>query len=154
MGKQVEQNLDLEERDDSIFATMKINARPYKASWNDNLYDRTKYAIAGLLYMLRRERSIRNVLRGAAIMFPLAFWLQIGQVKIVLMFLCLALLWTVETMNAAIEAVVDLVSPEYHEMAKVAKDVAASATFIASVTSISTGLVFIIPPLLDKLQTF
>jgi diacylglycerol kinase len=131
---------------------MRINPRSYKKIWNNDIIDRTKYALAGLLYLLLRERSIGNIAKMAAVVMALALWLQIDLVHGTLIFLSFALLWTVETLNSAIEAVVDLVTQEVHPMAKVAKDVAASATLVATITASITTLIFIIPPLWDKLK--
>jgi diacylglycerol kinase (ATP) len=69
-----------------------------------------------------------------------------------MIFLSFGLLWTVETMNSAIEAVVDLVTQDYHPLAKVAKDVAASATLVATLSAAITSLVFILPPLLERIS--
>lgn len=138
--------------DDSLIGTMKIDPHAYKRVWNNTIEARTKYAVAGLLFMIHRERSIRNVAKGAILVFSLAFWLKIDPMQIMMIFLSFALLWTVETINSAVEAVVDLVTQDFHPMAKVAKDVAASATFVATCTASLTSLVFVLPPLIDKLN--
>ena len=148
----IEEHVEQEKADDSLIGTMKINPHSYKKIWNKGIIARTKYAVAGLLFMLRREQSIQNVAKVAVIVFGLAFWLQIEFMQIIMIFLSFALLWTVETVNSAVEAVVDLVTQEYHPMAKVAKDVAASATLVATITSATTSLVFILPPLWDKID--
>lgn len=140
------------ELDDSVIGTMRINPRSYKKIWNNDIIDRTKYALAGLLYLLLRERSIGNIAKTAVVVMGLAVWLQIDLVHGTLIFLSFALLWTVETLNSAIEAVVDLVTQEVHPMAKVAKDVAASATLVATLTASITTLIFLSPPLYDKLK--
>ena len=141
-----------DELDNSVISTMKINPKGYKAIYNSTIFARTKYAVAGLLFMIRRERSIRNVAKTAIVVFSLAFWLDIPLVHLMLIFLSFGLVWTIETMNSAVEAVVDLVTQDLHPMAKVAKDVAASATLIATLTSATTSMVFILPPLFEKIQ--
>jgi diacylglycerol kinase len=148
----IEEEIELQEVDDSVIGTMKINPHSYKKFWNKGIIARTKYAVAGLLFMLRREKSIRNVAKTAIVVFGLAFWVQIEFMQVMMIFLSFALLWTVETVNSAVEAVVDLVTQEYHPMAKVAKDVAASATLVATVTSATTSMVFILPPLWEKID--
>lgn len=54
---------------------------------------------------------------------------------------------TGELINTVVEALVDLASPEYHELAKVAKDVAAGAVLVMALTAISVGLLILGPPL-------
>ena len=53
--------------------------------------------------------------------------------------LCCALVLTLELVNTALEALVDLVSPTYHPLARVVKDVAAGAVLIAGVLSVFVG---------------
>lgn len=137
--------------DTSIFGAMRINHKTYKANWNVSFWDRTKYAIAGLLFMLRRERSIRNVLFFGLLVFALAAWLQIEVTHTVIVFLAFGTLWAVETLNSAVEAVVDMVTQEYHPMAKVAKDVGASATLVLSFTTTMISLTLVGVPLLERL---
>ncbi len=136
--------------DESVFGAMRVDPKPYKANWNRNLYERTKYAIAGLLFMITREKSVRNIVLGATVTFALAFWMRIEVVHTVILILSFGMLWTVETMNSAIEAVVDMVTQEYHPMAKVAKDVAASATLIATLTTIVISSVLVLAPVLER----
>jgi diacylglycerol kinase (ATP) len=57
----------------------------------------------------------------------------------------IGLVWTSEGLNTAIEAVVDLVSPEYHELAGRAKDLAAGAVFCASIAAAIIGLLIFWP---------
>ena len=138
------------ELDNSVFGTMKINPKVYKVISNKNLFARTKYALAGLLFMFRREKSIRNVAKIAVIVFALAQWVHLDLVPLMMIFLSFGLLWAVETINSAIEAVVDLASHDIHPLAKVAKDVAASATFVATLTCFTTTMVFLLPSVLEK----
>lgn len=137
--------------DESVFGAMRVDPKPYKANWNRNLYERTKYAIAGLLFMITREKSVRNIVLGAVITFALALWIRIDVVHTAILILSFGMLWTVETMNSAVEAVVDMVTQEYHPMAKVAKDVAASATLIATLTTISIASLLVIAPVMERL---
>ena len=55
-----------------------------------------------------------------------------------------------EFINTALEAVVDLASPQHHPLAKVGKDVGAAAVLIAAVTSVVIGLLILGPPLWEK----
>jgi diacylglycerol kinase len=65
----------------------------------------------------------------------------------------LALVWTAEFINSALEAVVDLASPQNHPLAKVGKDVGAAAVLIAALTSVLVGLLILGPPLIEKIGT-
>ena len=68
--------------------------------------------------------------------------------------LTVALVWAAEFANTALEAVVDLASPEKHPLAKVGKDVGAAAVLIAALTAVLVGLLILGPPLWERLAEF
>lgn len=106
------------------------------------------YAWAGVVHTWRREPNFRiecGVGLGAV---ALAVWLGAGLAPVLMMS---AVVLSLEMVNSAIEAAVDLASPERHPLAKVAKDAAAGATLLAAAASVLVGLVVLGPPLLVKL---
>ena len=82
----------------------------------------------------------------------IAFWLRMLARDWAVLLLTIALVWTAEFINTALEVVVDLASPELHPLAKVGKDVGAAAVLIAALTSILIGLLILGPPLWEKLK--
>lgn len=95
------------------------------------------YAGQGLIYAWRTERNFRlEVLLGAV---ALTVTLLLGA-DLVPILLCCALVLTLELVNTALEALVDLVSPTFHPLARVVKDVAAGAVLIASLLSLAVGV--------------
>jgi diacylglycerol kinase len=151
MNDPKEKNVVPPERDQSVIGTMRIDPEPYKAASNRDDIDRTKFAVAGLLYMLRREHSIRNLSLLTLVVLSLIIWLRVELVHGVIVFVTVGLIWVTEALNSAVEAVVDLVTQDLHPMAKVAKDVAASATFVAVLMAGITIVVLLGPPLVDQL---
>ncbi|HEY6234119.1 MAG TPA: diacylglycerol kinase family protein [Candidatus Elarobacter sp.] len=99
-----------------------------------------RYAFAGLGAAWRSERNLRIhaviatavIIAGALLRLPAAAW--------AILFLAIALVVGAELLNAAIEAAVDLVSPEDHPLAKRAKDVAAAAVLVAAVGAVAVGI--------------
>jgi len=83
----------------------------------------------------------------------LAAWLELPARDWAVLFVTIALVWTAEFLNSALEAVVDLASPQHHPLAKVGKDVGAAAVLIAALTSILVGLLLLGPPLWSRLQS-
>lgn len=81
-----------------------------------------------------------------------AFWLHLPMRDWAVLLLTIALVWTAEFINTALEAVVDLASPQHHPLAKVGKDVGAAAVLIAALTSVLVGLLILGPPLWEKLK--
>jgi diacylglycerol kinase (ATP) len=82
----------------------------------------------------------------------LAFWLGLSVRDWAVLLLTIAMVWTAEFINTALEAVVDLASPQHHPLAKVGKDVGAAAVLIAALTSILIGLLILGPPLWEKVR--
>ncbi len=87
------------------------------------------YSMSGLKAACCRESAIRHEIIMGIILVPLSFWLPIGMVMRALMTSWLFLIFTVELLNTGIEAIVDLASPDWHELAKYAKDTASAAVF-------------------------
>jgi diacylglycerol kinase len=111
-----------------------------------------RHAFAGWWYMLRTQRNawIHAVVSTAA--FALGLWLGLGRVEWAIIILTVALVWMAEFVNTALEAVVDLASPDLHPLAKVGKDVAAAAVLVAALAAVVVGLLIMGPPLWARLS--
>ena len=104
-----------------------------------------RYAWQGLAYMFRTQPNswiqaviwIGVTIVGLALGLTGAEWCAAG--------LAMALVWITEALNTAIEAVVDLASPERHPLAGRAKDVAAAAVLVSAVAAGMVGLVIFVP---------
>jgi diacylglycerol kinase len=105
------------------------------------------HAFRGWWYVIRTQRNawIHAVISTAVILT--AFWVHLDLQDWAILLLTIVLVWTAEFINTALEAVVDLASPEQHPLAKVGKDVGAAAVLIAALTSILVGLLVLGPPL-------
>jgi len=82
----------------------------------------------------------------------MGWWLSLSWLEWAVIVLVVTMVWAVEFINTALEAVVDLASPQQHPLARVAKDVAAAAVLLASVGSVVIGLLILGPPLWARLQ--
>lgn len=97
-----------------------------------------RFAMDGLVYVLHRHRHMRyHFLLGAVVLLVSAV-VRVTRVELLLVWLAIALLIISELVNTAIESVVDLVTPEYHPLAKTAKDVGGAIVLVASVTAALT----------------
>ncbi len=110
-----------------------------------------RYAGAGLAHVLRTQRNawIHAVVSLAVVL--IAFWLQLSLTHWALLVIAMALVWMAEFVNSALEATVDLASPDVHPLAKVGKDVGAAAVLIAAVSAALVGLLILGPPLAQRL---
>ena len=136
---------------DALVGTMKINPDQYSLITSPNRVKSFGYALAGWLYMLRHQKNTRIMSLASLLIFGVAFWLQVDGLRWAILILTITTVWMAEFLNAAVEAVVNLASPEYHPMAKVAKDVASAAVLLCAVASALVGMLILGPLLLQKL---
>jgi diacylglycerol kinase len=112
------------------------------------------HAFRGWGYVLRTQHNawIHSVVATAV--FAVGLWLRLSARDWAIIILTVAMVFTAEFINTAIEAVVDLASPVHHPLAKVGKDVGAGAVLISALAAIIVGLLILGPPLWAKLLFF
>ncbi len=103
-----------------------------------NLFKNTKYALEGLIDILKNESSFKAQLLAFVALGIIALILPLSYVQKSIMILILLLPLLAEVINSAIERVVDLVTQDYHILAKQAKDIGATIVFL------SYSIVFIV----------
>lgn len=110
-----------------------------------------RYAFQGWHHVFRTQQNmwIHGVI--ATVVFFLALWLRLPAHDWAMLVLTTAMVFAAEFMNTAIEAVVDLASPDKHPLAKIGKDVGAAAVLVAALAAILIGLLILGPPLWAKL---
>lgn len=104
-------------------------------------------AFAGWWYVVRTQRNAWIHTVASLVVFSLSLWAGLDARDWAVIILAVAMVWTAEFLNSALEAVVDLASPEQNLLAKVGKDVGAAAVLIAAISSILIGLLILGPPL-------
>lgn len=91
----------------------------------------TRQSLAGLGHAWRHEAAFRHELWLLAAGTAIALWLDVPLAARAALIAPLVLVLVIELLNSAIEAVVDLASPEHHELAGRAKDLASAAVMVA-----------------------
>ena len=81
------------------------------------------------------------------------FWLSLEPRDWAMIVFAIALVWISEFLNTALEAVVDLASPQHHQLARVGKDVGAAAVLIAAIASALIGFLILGPLLWLRFQS-
>ncbi len=94
--------------------------------------DSVDFAIQGILHATRTQKHMRYHFCAAILLLVAVLFLRISALEFTVLSLSVAFVLFAEMLNTAVEAIVDLVSPDYHPLAKVAKDVAAGAVLIAA----------------------
>jgi diacylglycerol kinase (ATP) len=136
---------------DALTSTAKIDPDEYSPITSSNRIASLGYAIAGWVYMLRRQKNTRIQAVASIVVMALAFWVGIDTIRWAILILTITIVWMAEFLNAAVEAAINLASAELHPMAKVGKDVASAAVLLGVVASVLIGLLILGPPLIDKL---
>ncbi len=89
------------------------------------------YSAQGLAAAYRGESAFRQEFWLAVVLLPLAFWLGRGWIEVALLAGSVVLVLIVELLNSAVEATVDRVGLELHQLAKIAKDCGSAAVMLA-----------------------
>jgi diacylglycerol kinase len=101
-------------------------------------------ALNGAAYVLRTQPSIWIEMAAMVVVFGAAWFFAVTPIEWALLAMLIFGIFSLEALNTAIEAVVDLVSPEYHDLARIAKDSAAGALIFAVIASlIVAGFIFL-----------
>lgn len=109
------------------------------------------FAFSGLGYLFRTQRNARIHLVIGIAACGLGAWVGISRTEWAVMIFTIALVLILEGLNTAVEAAIDLASPQFHPLAKAAKDLAAGTVLIAAMASVGVGLLILGPPLWAKL---
>ena len=107
-----------------------------------------KYPMSGLRYAYKNEQNLAVDVGIALLVLIFGFIFKINKYEWAILVLTIGLVISCELMNTAIEAVVDLVTEEYHPLAKVAKDTAAAAVLIFALVAVVVGLIIFVPKIL------
>lgn len=110
------------------------------------------YAFAGLAYSFQSQRNFRVHLAIALIAALGGILLGLTWVEWAVLFTTFTLVLSAEMVNTMIESLVDLVTAEYHPLAKVAKDVAAGVVLLTAIGAVAVGLAIFGPRLLAALR--
>lgn len=109
-----------------------------------------RHAFDGIWDTVRDERNIKIHLIVMTLVVIFGAIYKITYTEWLICLVLFALVISLEIVNTAIEAVVDLASPDYHPLAKRAKDCAAGAVLIAAIFAAIIGLLIFIPYILGK----
>lgn len=124
---------------------MSSEARPLRSR---NRWHSFTCAVRGALYTLRTQRNAWIELAAAAVAVGAGLWFGLQPAEWGVVLLTIFVILALEAVNSAVEAAVDLASPQYHELARVAKDCAAGAMLFAVLGAIGVAAAVFGPRLL------
>lgn len=107
---------------------------------------------AGVNDAIQTQRNFRVHLLVTVVVVLVGWWLRLPLQSWALLALTIGSVLVTEIFNTAAERLVDLVSPDYHPLAKQVKDLAAGAVLVAAIVAVIVGLLILGPPLLAAIR--
>lgn len=116
---------------------------------NKRLLNSFKYAGKGIIETFKSEKNMKIHIFMTLFVIVLGFLLNISLSEWIICIILFSSVISLEIVNTAIETVVNLVSPNYNELAKRAKDLAAGAVLIAAIASVIIGIIIFLPKIIN-----
>lgn len=110
-----------------------------------------KNCLDGISYVTKNEKNFKREIVLGIIALILSYILKIDKIEFIIVLTMICLVLTAEIINTAIERAVDLVTKEYHELARIAKDVSAGSVLVTSIFSLIIGIIIFIPKIITLL---
>ena len=122
--------------------------QPRNQNPKSRIVDSFGFAFAGLRYCLRTQRNFRIHIAVAVLGTIAGLILGLGLIEWAVFATMVVMVLAAEMVNTMVESLVDLVTTEYHPLAKVAKDIAAGIVLLTAMASVIVGLLIFGPRLL------
>ena len=119
--------------------------KPYK---NRTFFDSFKYAFDGGLTVFQEEKNMRSHVLSTIVIIFISLFLSLTTREWLWVLLVCFLVLVMEIWNTVVENLVDLVSPDYHPLAKKVKDMAAAAVLFTSFFSLIIGAMILLPKII------
>lgn len=110
-----------------------------------------KNCLDGISYVTKNEKNFKREIALGIIALTLSYILKIDKIEFIIVLTMICLVLTTEIINTAIERTVDLVTKEYHELARIAKDVSAGSVLVTSIFALIIGIIIFIPKIITLL---
>ena len=110
-----------------------------------------KNCLDGISYVTKNEKNFKREIALGIIALILSYILKIDKIEFIIILTMICLVLTAEIINTAIERTVDLVTKEYHELARIAKDVSAGSVLVTSTFALIIGIIIFMPKIITLL---
>lgn len=110
-----------------------------------------KNCLDGISYITKNEKNFKREIVFGIIALILSYILKIDKIEFIIILTMICLVLTTEIINTAIERAVDLVTKEYHELARIAKDVSAGSVLVTSTFALIIGIIIFMPKIITLL---
>ena len=123
-----------------------------KTQGREKFHKSLGHALDGIEYAINHERNVKIEIFVAILVSILGFLLKITILEWLIIIITISLVLGLELVNTAIERTVDLVTKDYYELAKNAKDVAAGAVLTVSMFSCVVGIIIFLPKIINIIK--
>lgn len=110
-----------------------------------------KHAFSGLFYVFKTQKNAWIHAIATILVAILAIILRLPALHLAILIIIIGLVWAAEALNTSIEALIDLISPDQHPLAKIAKDTGAASVLILSIAAVLIGLLILGPPIISAI---
>lgn len=131
---------------------MALKDKPTKPQKNRSYKSSFRFAFEGVRTVFQEERNMRSHTLSALATIIVSLFLPLSLHEWLWILLVCFLVIVMEIWNTVVENIIDLVSPEYHPLAKKVKDMAAAAVLSTSSFSVIVGLIILLPKILTLLK--
>ncbi|EHQ91709.1 diacylglycerol kinase family protein [Desulfosporosinus youngiae] len=101
----------------------------------------------GMLYTVKTQKHVQfHIVAGVSVLL-FAWWSEVTRFEWLSLIFAIGSVISAEVMNSAVETVVDMVQPNFHPLAGMAKDIAAGAVLVAAIQAAVIGMIVFVPVL-------
>ncbi len=106
------------------------------------------FAFAGIYDLVKSEPNARIHLLATIVALGAGFYLKISNPEWCVVLIVIALVWAAEAFNTVIEKLADHLFPEYHETARIVKDISAGAVLVCAIVALVCGFIIFLPKII------
>ena len=118
------------------------------------LFESFNYAIEGFLYTLKTQKNMRLHFLSAITILLLALHYNLSKLELTMLLLTICFVLIAEMFNTGVELIIDLITDEFHPLARIIKDITAGAVLVAAINAVFVGyLLFLTDLPVDTLQS-
>lgn len=105
------------------------------------LADSFNYAIEGFMYVLKTQRNMRLHFLIAVVIILLGIYFNFSKTELIILFLTISMVFLTEMFNTGVELIIDLITDEFHPLARIIKDISAGAVLVAAINAVFVGYI-------------
>lgn len=119
---------------------------------NKNFISALKNSFNGIKYVFTTQRNLKIQVVISIIVILASLFFKISFIEWAVVILIICMVFFAELVNTVVETIVDMITIEYNESAKIAKDISAGAVTLVSITSVIIGLLIFLPSILEIIK--